>query len=225
MIDSNESIVSTQDDSEGAHKSRTPVTSREIKIKGTSEHRLVLQKKDEEIEELKSHYHHLWYTCKNQEANNSNLTQTIAAAEHEIQGLRQQHLAAQRDLQACKDDLFRLQPLAQVPDSNIAKDYDLLCLEIMNWIDGEITSFEKSNRYTEPEQLFSSSCDSELSLLLQNHPDCGEYFVRFLIHSCLNEFVFGDDVYLLGLSAEATKFLQRAEQGMGALEPKRGTTF
>ena len=222
MAGSDDLIALMQDNGGEAQRSHIPVTSSEIKIKGIGEHRAALQKKDEEIEHLRFELNRFTNAYKDQEANSNNLTEIIAAADHELRGLRQELEASQRDLRACRDDLFRLQPAAQVPDSNIAKDYDLLCHEVTNWIDEEIVAFEKSTHYTKSGQLFSAPEGSEGALLLDAIPEIGEYLIRYLVHSCLVDAIFGESVYLFGLSEGATKLLQKAEQGMEKLESKKG---
>jgi len=222
MTKSEEFTFVMQDSSDEVQRSHIPVTSSEIKIKDSAEPRAALQKKDEEIEHLKSELNHLFYFSKDQEAGTSNLTKTIAAADKKMRSLQQGLEASQRDLQACRDDLFRFQPAAQVPDSNIAKDYDLLCHEVTNWIDEEIVAFEKSTQYTKSEQLFSAPEGSEVAVLLDEYPESGEHLISYLVHSCLVEAIFGESVYLLGLSEGATKLLQKAEQGMEKLESKKG---
>ena len=43
----------------------------------------------------------------------------------------------EKELQACKDDLFRLQPVSQVPDSTIVQRLEYLNVQICDWIASE----------------------------------------------------------------------------------------
>ncbi|KAL8789356.1 MAG: hypothetical protein Q9195_006883 [Heterodermia aff. obscurata] len=49
--------------------------------------------------------------------------------------LQSRNAVLHRELQACKDDLFRVQPTSQVPDSTIAEHFESLDARICDWIE------------------------------------------------------------------------------------------
>ena len=140
----------------------------------------------------------------------------------DLQELRTKLVASQRELSACKDDLFRLQPVAQVPDSSISKEFDAICQHIIHWIDAEVTGFEKAHPETEPEHIFSVGDDMEAATFLGKHPGAGEHLARHLVHRYLLENMFHGKVYFFGLPTETAQLLQKAEQGMANLKTPRG---
>lgn len=127
-----------------------------------------------------------------------------------------------KDLDACKDDLFRLQPAAQTPDTEIVNDFDSLAENIHTWIEVEISNFEKTNPKARHQKFFSSGGNTEIAKILRKFSPAGEYLVRYEIHRFLQECIMGDDIYLLGLSEEAIETLQIAENSMARLKPPRG---
>lgn len=138
-------------------------------------------------------------------------------------GETQMKLAAlQSELSACKDDLFRLQPAAQVPDSDISKGFESLNQQIVNCIDAEVLAFEKVYPEAEPEDLFLHGSHNEAASFLQLHPAAGEDLARFLIHRFLRHHVFGESVYLLGLPEEMQRLLRSAEHTMAKMGPSSG---
>ena len=155
----------------------------------------------------------------------ADLEQTIrlrTLAEQKWKQLRSELETTQKHLQVCKDDLFRLQPMAQLPDTEIVKEFESTCQDIISWIDVEISAFEKSYPSAEPGQIFSGGQIPEVDYLLEQHPAFGEHFVRFVIHHCLHDCMFSRSVYLLGLPKEIKQYLQAAEKRKASLEPPRG---
>lgn len=145
------------------------------------------------------------------------------AAEHKSEQARSEFETVRRQLRLCKDDLFRLQPMAQLPDTEIVKDFESICQDIIGWIDVEVSAFEKSYPSAVPSQIFSGGCNPDAIHLLEHFPTFGEYFVRYVVHYCLYNAMFSRSVYLLGLPKEVKKCLQAAEHRMATLEPPRGT--
>lgn len=140
----------------------------------------------------------------------------------ELQHCRTKLAAAQQDLVACKDDIFRLQPIPQVPDSAITKDFESLCHQIMHWIEAEVVAFERANPQHEHEHIFSIGDNRVAARFLTRHPAAGECLARYLIHRFLINHVFHPDVYLLGLSDNTKAFLRSTEESMARLDPPRG---
>ena len=146
------------------------------------------------------------------------------AAEHKSKKLQSELETTWTQLQLCKDDLFRLQPMAQPPDSEIIKDFESMCQDIIGWIDAEISSFEKSYPSAELSHIFSGGDLPEAIYLLQQFPTFGEYWVRWVVHRSLYNNMFSRSVYLLGLPKEMKQCLQAAEKRMASLEPPRGSS-
>ncbi len=146
----------------------------------------------------------------------------LQTAGDDLQKLRMKLAASQRELSACKDDLFRLQPVAQVPDSSISKEFDAICQHITHWIDAEVTGFEKAHPEIEPEHIFSVGDDMEVATFLRKYPGAGEHSARHLVHRHLLESMFSGEFYFFGLPAETAHFLQKAEQEMANLKTPRG---
>lgn len=143
------------------------------------------------------------------------------------QVLRNRNAILKKELQACKDDLFRMQPASQITDSTIAQNFESLDDAINDWIDTEIARFtdkwQSKHGNTEP-KLFHHNDDPALIDFLLKYPDTGgEYVIRYEIHRCLQEALFGDDTILVGLQADSVNFLLCIEQGMRGLKPPRGS--
>ena len=143
----------------------------------------------------------------------------------ELQALRETVAASQRELSACKDDLFRLQPIAQIPDSDISKEFDFICQQIVDWIDLELLSFEQANPHLSQEDFFSVGGDIKIARRLQKHTELGEYLTRHMIHCYLEAKLLGQNCSLLGLTLGAHLFLQSTERSMAKLDPPRGTAM
>ena len=143
----------------------------------------------------------------------------------EIQALREKVAASQRELSACKDDLFRLQPIAQTPDSDISKNFDFVCEQIVDWIDGELLRFEHANPHLSEKDFFSVGGDLQMARHLQKNTELGEYLSRYLIHRYFEAKLLGPSCSLLGLARGDQRLLQRTERSMAELDPLRGITI
>ena len=144
------------------------------------------------------------------------------AAENRSEQLRSELEITQGQLRLCKDDLFRLQPMAQVPDTEIVKEFGSICQDVIGWIDIEISAFEKSYPSAEPSKIFSGGRFPNIRYMLEQFPTFGEYWVRYVVHNCLYGTIFSRSVYLLGLPEKTKQCLQAAEERMASLEPPRG---
>ena len=190
---------------------------------GEGEIRSRLQRKERELQELQNCHQELLQSYDEQETEIQNLAEWKGQAENTLEVLQIRSAALQQELQACKDDLFRLQPIAQVPDREIMNDFESLSQQIANWIDEEINAYEKIHPATETWQLFSDGGNSGAARILQKFPEAGEYLIRYTVHEYLQEHMFGKGAYLLGLPKETVQLLQTTEQNMASLEPPRGT--
>ena len=140
----------------------------------------------------------------------------------QLQNCQKALASSQESLLACQDDLFRLQPIAQVSDSDVSNSFDLLSQKIGNWVDGEIFAFEEANPRMGTEQIFSDGGDQDVKYFLEAYPKLGEYLIKSFVHHGLQGTVLGNDIYLFAMSEESTGLLQKIEQGMSRLKPRRG---
>ena len=147
------------------------------------------------------------------------------ADDTELQNLRQKLAASQRELSACKDDLFRLQPIAQTPDSDISKNFDFICQQIVNWIDGELLEFEHANPNLSQKDFFLVGGDNRVARHHRDTNELGEYLSRSMIHCYLLAKLLGPSCSPLGLTEDAQEWLQRTKRSMAKLDPPRGTAI
>ena len=161
-------------------------------------------------------------SLESQEASTKEITAVIIAKENEVGDLHGMLSRCQQDLIACQDDLFKLQPRAQISDADVAEEFNEVCHRIAGWVDEETTLFENSHPKTNPLQLFSGGNDPKAARLLQKYPEAGDLWVKYEIHRCLEQLVFGKDVYLLGLPLEMKHALQEAGHCMASSQPPKG---
>ena len=140
----------------------------------------------------------------------------------ELQRERTELAASQDDLTACKDELFRLQPIAQVPDSQVDKEFDNLCQQIVNWVEAEVAVFEKTHPEEGQEFVFSIGEDKEATQFMTQHPKGGEHLAAYMIHRWLLNNLFWRKLSCIGLPAETIQLLERVERSMARLDPPRG---
>ena len=143
----------------------------------------------------------------------------------ELQDLGERLAASQRELSACKDDLFRLQPIPQIPDSDISRNFDSICQQIINWIDGELLGYEHANPHLNQKDFFLVGGNIRIARHLQKNTELGEYLTRNMIHCYLEGKLLGPNCPPLGLTRGDQELLQRAERSMAKLDPPRGTVF
>ena len=167
----------------------------------------------------------------------------MAAQVLDVEGRRKQadansHLALLRvqeiteDLQKCKDELFNLQPPNQVSDTHISAEWEALCSGITTWIDdhsGGIEDLRIRLRELSTNKEFSKALSEywgEDRQLIANHYSQGSHILdellRYNIHCFLEEKVFGDRVYMVGLYPPEAKLLLTIERKLAQLEPRRG---
>ena len=186
-----------------------------------------LQLKKTELSQLASDYDHVLRTNHTMLKDNRDLAARMSQLENDLSATQQQNNSIKHELQACKDDLFRMQPSTEIPDSVVAKAYDELQVHISSWLEGEISSFETNYRKRHQgvlPNLFDHRHEPEVERIITEYPTTGgEYIVRCLIQILLHREIFADSVLLLGLDEETTTLLQRVEQSMSKAKPPRGT--
>ena len=146
----------------------------------------------------------------------------LSRAENTNKELQEELAASQVNLTTCKDELFRLQPIAQIPDSRVVKDFENLCQQVVNWIETQVAIFEKAHPENRQEYIFSPGEDNKAAQFMAQHPRGGEHLAVHMIHRWLQDNLFGRKLSCVGLPAEAIQLLERAEQSMARLDPPRG---
>ena len=185
----------------------------------------IMPMKESRILELEKEQEKLLNTCRALRAENKDLGERAIDAEAESQLLRTKVMTLQQELETCRDDLFRVQPSVQIPDTEILNEYECISQQILSWIDGEIRNFEKEYPDVPSEKLYSAGEDSDMIGLLKRYPDTGEYLVRRRIHRCLQEHIWNKNIYLVGLPSEIVQALEAAEQSMATYDPPRGKRY
>ena len=145
-------------------------------------------------------------------------TKELQKGEENFQEAQEHIVMLKSELLACKDDLFRLQPITPLPDSLIVKNFESISQQIVHWIDAEVEQAYQD----ETEQIFSAQSGVEATTFLEHSPAAGEYLARFLIHRFLQFHVFSAGILLFGLPEETQMWLQKAEESMAKLQPPRG---
>ena len=157
--------------------------------------------------------------CKRQHQVSKGVIRDTKKANKELQKALQ---ASEEQLTQCKDDLFSLQGVGQIPDSTISRRFEAICLQIVHWIDTEVAKFEKANPEAEPDHIFSGGHSKPSADFLWKHSSAGEHLVRYNIHRLLGFHVFGRSVYFIGLPEETIQLLREAELKLAELDPPRG---
>lgn len=158
---------------------------------------------------------------------NHNLRTFTTQAIRDLESARGERNSLEQALQACKDDLFRMNPSSNIPDSEITQGYDNLYEHISGWMEAEISRSERSLRKTQPgllPDLFHHGGMPQAKKLLLLYPNSGgEYFIRCIVEMMLQKFVLSKDILLVGLDERTSTLLRGIEQSMANAKPPRGT--
>ena len=149
-----------------------------------------------------------------------NLKVKNAILEENLIYLNAESLAQAKQLQSCKDDLFRLRPSAQVTDSDIVAHYDSLCQKISEWVGSELFGFEERSSDSTP--AITDGGNPDWKALLDRVRKVDEYLVRSIIHTQFQERFFGGQTLYFGILSQDTKRLHEIMEGMVSLEPRKG---
>lgn len=149
------------------------------------------------------------------------------SALHEAKSvLEDRNAGLDKELQACKDDLFRVQPMSQVPDSAIVQRFESLNDKICDWIETRISRFMddwQAKHHGDQPKLFDHDGNTKMKHFLAYYPDTGgEYIIRSIIHYYFQKYILGDGILLFGLSESLGDLLKWIEQSMSRLQPQRG---
>ena len=141
------------------------------------------------------------------------------------------------ELQNCKDELFSLQPPNSVTDSHVIKEWGAVCSSIGFWIDNEsggIEDLRSQLKELSDNQKFTKRLNEywgEDKQLIANHYSKNHYskdnpifdkLLLYNIHRLLEDRVFNDSVYLVGLYPSTAKLLRTIEETMAEMKPPRG---
>ena len=181
-----------------------------------------IQHQEEEIQTLRSHIDRLSTSLGKKEIENQNLTALIVEAEENTKQLHVNLKNTREQLKTCRDDLFQLQPVNQIPDTDISSSLETLCEQVTNWIETEIVSFERRYPTASPGLLFSPGRKIEAVQLLKDYPDLGEYLIKCTIHRQLQAGLFNKEVYYPGLHRNSKHVLQLVETSMSDIAPIQG---
>lgn len=199
-------------------QSRASSPSQEVFSGDTVSHLEVkLQFEKDKQARLEDKYQALLQVHEKLKIDNDRLITLNEAAETRSEDLRFQLASASHKLIEYR---LRFYLIPQASNVEIMNDYEVICEEVMDWIDGETIRGLKTQ--ADPEGLFSAGGNPRFEYLLQRFPNFGEYLVRHCIHQFLQETMFRDKMNLLGLTEENVMLLQAAEQGMRKIKPARG---
>ena len=190
-------------------------------MKRTEDQQLLLQK-EEELAKLREQCHELRISNNRQQSEIQSHIQRQAHIERRVEQLQEMSSIQHHELQTCKDNLFRLQPIIQLTDSDISKQYETLCQQVSSWVDDEISRFEDKHGYHTNDATVTDGGNTRIRRLLNSAPAAGEYLFSTVIHQHIQRQFFGENVILFGLYPKFTEFLHSAEERMAELEPRRG---
>lgn len=197
---------------------------------------LVYTSSESELNQLKKDYENL-------QKKHSVVYKNTAAQLLDVEGRKKQAEADRQfalirvqevsdELQKCKDELFNLQPPNQVADTHISAEWEALCSSITSWIDdqsGGIDDLRDQLFELRAQQGISEAVDEywgEDRQLLANHysqnSNILDELIRYNVHCLLEERVFNDRVYMVGIHPSEAETLYKIEQIMAKLEPLRG---
>ncbi|KAL8695935.1 MAG: hypothetical protein Q9201_007897 [Fulgogasparrea decipioides] len=174
-----------------------------------------------QLEKTKLHMDQL--TFQTREANEEK-----ASYESKLQSLQKQNARLNEDLTECRDDILRLQPPSQIPDSKIADEYSNLYQQIASWVDDEAEDsslmedrLEGLHSDKDAPELLKTYLDSDLIRMAKKYSDAEPLLLRYVIQLQLHRRILADDLYLFGLDDHSITLLRTIAHSMEDLEPKR----
>lgn len=135
-----------------------------------------------------------------------------------------------RELVACKDEIFGLQPPGQVTDAEICQEWEDLCAHIDQWIDdesGHMDDLPRAITKNKPNTPLDSAVENLQSLekhhsLVSQNSGFLDDVTRHIIHDFLRTKILDDSVSMLGLHSDERKLLATLEKSLAGLKPRRG---
>ncbi|KAL8723267.1 MAG: hypothetical protein Q9225_000389 [Loekoesia sp. 1 TL-2023] len=210
---------------------RTQGDSRSFKDQIMSERR----KFYEHVDMLDDHIAHLKHQLEKTKLHMDQLTfQTREANEEKaiyeakLQSLQKQNARLNEDLTECRDDILRLQPPTQIPDSKIAEEYSNLHQQIASWVDDEAEESQSMETQLgnlladkDAPELLKSILDNDLIRVTRRYSDAEPLILRYIIQTHIHRSILADDIYLFGLDDHNVTILRSIAHAMEDLEPKR----
>ena len=177
-----------------------------------------------EAQWLRSQYHESVQSNEIKRSQIQKLKELKTATEKDLINLQETHAIQHKELQICRDDLFNLQPMVQLTDSQILSQYETLCQQISNWVDNEISIYEDNfhNARSQPPVIVHGN-DLKIKAFLQKAPEGGEYLLVAMIHRFIQKGFFEANDILFGFPEVEAAWIDEAANMMPKLEPKRGT--
>lgn len=150
-------------------------------------------------------------------------------AEVNVKRLQRQVRDLNENLTECKDDLLRLQPPSQVPDSEVSDLYATLAQHVSRWSDDATeeedlvaTRFEDLLKADEVPGLLGKYLNRDYLKLAKKYPDAQPHIIQLVVHRYIEDNLLNPELFVFGLDAQNITLLQEVEQGLGNLEPPRG---
>ncbi|KAL8948276.1 MAG: hypothetical protein Q9222_005524 [Ikaeria aurantiellina] len=189
----------------------------------------------EHVDMLEDHIAHLKHQLEKTKLHMDQLTfqtreanEEKAAYEGKLQGLQKHNARLNEDLTECRDDILRLQPPSQIPDSKIAEEYSNLYQQIASWVDDEAEDsasmeVQMGNVHVDKDapDLLKPYLDNDLIRLSKRYSEAEPLVLRHLIQLHLHRCILADDIYLFGLDEHNVTILRSIAHSMEDLEPKR----
>ena len=102
-----------------------------------------LRSREEELQHLKGQYQEALKSMDHKGVEVENLLEENTILANEVDELKHRYSLQCKTLEQCQDKLFQLQPANPIPDSQIVTQYNTLCERVGDWVDTEVSSFEK----------------------------------------------------------------------------------
>ncbi|KAL9611694.1 MAG: hypothetical protein Q9167_003656 [Letrouitia subvulpina] len=158
----------------------------------------------------KSKHHMESLTFQTREANEEKV-----ALEAKILNLERQNQRLNNDLTECRDDIMRLQPPSQIPDSKIAEQFSNLYQEIASWVDDkcedpQMMDSQLGNLYANKDSpdLLKTYLDGDMIRLLRRNPEAEPLILRYVIHCQLHQSILNDQIYFFGLDDQTENIIR-----------------
>lgn len=131
---------------------------------------------------------------------------------------------AERDLSACQNDLWKLQPLPEISDDVIKRQFKVLCASISDCLLAEARHGEKQAGGNGVYDPFLISRDPRLSRAQHGMDDDipSDLLAQYAIFKCVVDVIFKPKHLLIGVTDKTQRLLQQTHQSMGDLKPSRG---
>ena len=159
------------------------------------------------------------------------MAKRIKGTESELNVSKQEAQKLHENLEQCKERIFGMQPVEQVTDAQLGKQYQSLCETIEDWVERQFGGLDSlfenvlEIEWIEPykgmliEYLVT---DGELNVALQC-PSASDAMLRLLMDRHLQNFVLHEGIVFFGLSDAYRRFLLDLKTEMRKLEPRRST--